>query len=69
LIISIFQFFVRYTQDIATSNSDDGITNDDTWDEETSVWTLVQWGIPEGPEITNDGLEIREVLLSEGSLA
>jgi hypothetical protein len=45
---SILQFFVRYTQDTKLRYGEDENGNDGSWDEDRSVWTLVQWGIPEG---------------------
>lgn len=60
---------MRYTRDIAMSGPEDGIGSDDSWDEDSSVWTLVQWGIPEGPKSTTNVVDTKEVLSCQGSRA
>ncbi len=61
---SVCQFFVRYTRDIALSGSEERSEIDAAWDEDSSVWTLVQWGIPEGPKSATNRMDMKEALKS-----
>jgi hypothetical protein len=66
------EFFICYTREISSLEHDNDSLS--SWDEDSAVWTLIQWGVPQSPpkelaRVPNSQSEYEKMksVLEEGS--